>query len=111
MLLRTVALLCCAILGTVACSSEERAPVDQGQEVVTRTVTETVAAQESLETTPEAVAPETTSEPISPAPAEITSDSPDLVVGDTAVTAAGNEITVHSFEYVPPAEFFQPEPG
>lgn len=32
-------------------------------------------------------------------------------MGETAATSAGNEITVRSYEYVPPTDIWQPEPG
>lgn len=41
----------------------------------------------------------------------VAESSPDLVVGDTALTESGNQITVHSFEDVPPTDVWQPEPG
>lgn len=32
-------------------------------------------------------------------------------MGETASTDVGNDITVHSYEYVPPTDIWQPEPG
>lgn len=119
MLKAKVVVLCClTVVGLVACASEEGGVVDEGTKVVERTVTRTVTAPGE---TTQAPAPEpTTEEPEEPASEPDATDtggqdgsqaSTDLVVGDAAVTASGNEITIHSFEYVPADEFYQPEPG
>ncbi len=104
--MKVLALVWCAVLFSVACSSEERGSVDQGTEVVTRTVT--VPAEPPPERTSEDDAPEPSSEAGASEAAE-----PDtgFVVGETASTDAGNEITVHSYEYVPPTDIWQPDPG
>ncbi len=78
-----------AVFVLVACSSEERGAVDEGTQ--------------APEKTTEATRPSTAARPAGA--------NAGLVVGDTAVTQAGNEITVHSYERVPPDDTFQPEPG
>lgn len=103
---KALALAWFAVLFSVACSSEERGSVDQGTEVVTRTVT--VPAEAPPETTSEDDPPEPTADSRGFGPAGANSS---LVVGETASTDAGNEITVHSYEYVPPTDVWQPEPG
>lgn len=113
-LFRRMILLCCVVLAGAACGSEQRGAVDEGTRVVVRTVTETVERPSEPQTTEKTTPPEETTEavetPTETAEAPIEA-SPDLLVGDTAVTAAGNEITVHSYEYVPPSDIWQPEPG
>ena len=104
--MKALALAWCAVLFSVACSSEEGGSVDQGTEVVTRTVT--VPAEPPPETTSENDAPEPTNEASAP---EAAGAGSSLVVGETASTDAGNEITVRSYEYVPPTDIWQPEPG
>ncbi len=95
----------CAVLFSVACSSEERGSVDQGTEV-TRTVT--VPAKPPPETAAEGDASEPTTRSNA---SETAGTDTGFVVGETASTDVGNEITVHSYEYVPPTDIWQPEPG
>ena len=81
---------------SVACSSEERAPVDEGSRP-----TESRGGAATPESDPPETDGNTTRE----------NKPSELTVGDTAVTAAGNEITVYSYESVPPTDVWQPEPG
>lgn len=98
-ILRFAVLVCVNLMVTmllIACSSEERAPVDRGEEVGSQ-------GDEATQTPP----PETTAKPaLNNAQANA-----DLMVGETARTSAGNEVTVHSYESVAPADTFQPKPG
>ncbi len=84
-----------AIMILIACSSEERAPVDPGEKVGQGGT----AAQKP---------PPQTNAKTARDNAEANAN---LTVGQTARTSAGNEVTVHSYVAVAPTDTFQPEPG